>query len=428
MKLAVRPLVRSAMLAGSLVLLASPLSTLAQDASAGRKGWMDVRDCPAEHPGPWKKIKDTPEQATLRKELAGKGRIVFSSNRDGNWDIYVTEPDGSGRRNLTNSPSWDSYPRWTADGARIVFFSDRDAEVKMSSFYDQTMDRPAEGAWGFHRGRARYGPDKEVAMMAGCGVYVMNADGGNVKRLVQNAHRPAISPDGRLLAFERAGKSVTRDLKTGKEWDAVMRYFGGSWFPTFSPEGRRILVASGGDIKGATGALEQPPKKLMATVFDLKPGGKPVSKWWNVSLGSMNLMPRWRPDGKALVLVRGSRELELVEVAFTEKPDDITGLLNGRTIGLAEPADRYMHAFPAYCPNGQYIAFSLSPIHYLIRKKVAPLGYKPWHDGHQIVWQELCVGRAVPGKDNVWIQLTDGGYANIEADWFMPKKREETPP
>jgi hypothetical protein len=61
----------------------------------------------------------------------------------------------------------------------------------------------------------------------------------------------------------------------------------------------------------------------------------------------------------------------------------------------------------------------LSPIHFLVRDQLAPLGYRPWRDGNQIVWQELCIGRAAPGKTNVWIQLTEGGYANRDADWSL---------
>src|SRR5689334_13565171 len=88
---------------------------LAHPASA-QKGWMDVKDSPVKHPGPWLKIKDTPEQAQLRKELVGAGKIVFSSNRDGNWEIYVCNADGTGQKNLTSNPAWDIYPRWTPDG------------------------------------------------------------------------------------------------------------------------------------------------------------------------------------------------------------------------------------------------------------------------------------------------------------------------
>src|SRR6516162_9043680 len=122
------------------------VSLFAFRAAAQQPGWMDIRECPAKHPGPWLKIRDTPEQAQLRKELASAGKIVYSSNRDGNWEIYVCNADGSGQKNLTNNPAWDIYPRWTADG-KIIFFSDRDSKVKLAQVWDQNMEGPVKGLW-----------------------------------------------------------------------------------------------------------------------------------------------------------------------------------------------------------------------------------------------------------------------------------------
>ena len=34
-------------------------------------------------------------------------RIVFQSNREGNWDIYVMDADGSNQQRLTNGPAVD---------------------------------------------------------------------------------------------------------------------------------------------------------------------------------------------------------------------------------------------------------------------------------------------------------------------------------
>ena len=38
--------------------------------------------------------------------------IVFMSNFDGNWEIYVMNAEGLGIRNVTNDPGYDSYPAW----------------------------------------------------------------------------------------------------------------------------------------------------------------------------------------------------------------------------------------------------------------------------------------------------------------------------
>jgi TolB protein len=48
----------------------------------------------------------------------GNGLIVFQSQRDGNSEIYVMAPDGSGQTNITNSPAdGEQDPDWSPDGS-----------------------------------------------------------------------------------------------------------------------------------------------------------------------------------------------------------------------------------------------------------------------------------------------------------------------
>ena len=76
------------------------------------------------------------------------GQIAFTSDRDGNVDIYLVHADGSGVTRLTNNPARDFWPVWSSDGTKIFFLSDRD-------------DGNGE-------------------------IYVMNADGAGVTRLTNN--------------------------------------------------------------------------------------------------------------------------------------------------------------------------------------------------------------------------------------------------
>lgn len=95
-------------------------------------------------------------------------RIVFSSDRDGNREIYVMRADGTGVRRLTAHPAWDGHPYWSADGTRILFESDR-------------------------------GPANTFEVM------MMFADGGRVTNLTRNGvddKHPSWSPDGRRVLYE----------------------------------------------------------------------------------------------------------------------------------------------------------------------------------------------------------------------------------
>ena len=40
-------------------------------------------------------------------------RTAFDSNRDGDYEIYVMNADGSGQTNLTNNSAWDESPAWS---------------------------------------------------------------------------------------------------------------------------------------------------------------------------------------------------------------------------------------------------------------------------------------------------------------------------
>lgn len=53
-------------------------------------------------------------------------KIAFAKKLDDNWEIYIMNANGSGLTNLTNNPAHDSCPRWLPDEQKIVFYSDRD--------------------------------------------------------------------------------------------------------------------------------------------------------------------------------------------------------------------------------------------------------------------------------------------------------------
>jgi len=53
------------------------------------------------------------EPASLEQELYKQTKIALVSYRDGNYEIYVMNADGSAQKNLTNNPAWDDEPSWS---------------------------------------------------------------------------------------------------------------------------------------------------------------------------------------------------------------------------------------------------------------------------------------------------------------------------
>ena len=81
-------------------------------------------------------------------------KVAFMSQRDGNWEIYVVNVDGSGLRRLTRDPAIDGLPTWSPDGQFLAFLSNREGDwaVFAWSLDDLSVNRlfPVDGplpAW-----------------------------------------------------------------------------------------------------------------------------------------------------------------------------------------------------------------------------------------------------------------------------------------
>ena len=227
------------------------------------------------------------------------GRIAFVSYRDGNYEIYIMNPDGSDQTRLTNNLVSDWNPSWSPDSSQIAFES-----------------------WGGDRG-----------------IYVMNADGSEVTRLTSNQdYMPDWSPDGSKIAFESTrdgngeiymmnadGSGQTR-LTDNLECDLG---------PDWSPDGSKIAFHSDRDASYHIGDYE---------IYVMNADGTGVTRLTNNPLYDM--FPSWSPDGNKIAFTsdRGSNYEIYVMSA--------DGL--GRTNLTNRPGG---DMWPTWSPDGSKIAF-----------------------------------------------------------------------
>ena len=55
--------------------------------------------------------------------MAAGGKIVFTSNRDGNEEIYLMNPDGTAQTRIMNNPALDEVYSWSPEHIRKLDFS-----------------------------------------------------------------------------------------------------------------------------------------------------------------------------------------------------------------------------------------------------------------------------------------------------------------
>ncbi len=141
-------------------------------------------------------------------------RLAFASDRTGDLEIHVMNADGSGVRRLTRSPGFDSPGAWTPDGRGIIFFSRRDPS-RGGDLYELDL---AGGA--VRRLTAVYGeaakpsvsPDGDRIVFhwlrrdGGRGdIYTMRPDGSDRTRIFASPEwefSPRYSPDGTRIVFD----------------------------------------------------------------------------------------------------------------------------------------------------------------------------------------------------------------------------------
>lgn len=152
-------------------------------------------------------------------DMRQNGRIAFTSNQSGTWQLYTMNPDGSGIVQITNLPANNAesfLPDFSPDGGRIVF---------------------CFGVFPF---------GEPVAKSE---IYVVNANGSGLQRLTFDGLfdcAPRWSPDGTRIVFARESPRTHRTVVATMRPDGthiknLTSDVWGTFRAAFTPDGKRIV-------------------------------------------------------------------------------------------------------------------------------------------------------------------------------------------
>ena len=121
--------------------------------------------------------------AQLRRPVA-KSKSFFTSNRDGNSEIYIMNIDGTNQRRLTNDPARDLFPTLNVKTGRVAFESNRadttliDGAIYITDLQGQEVRKLFAGK--VYDGQPSFSRDgSKIALSRSGTLYIVNVDGSN---------------------------------------------------------------------------------------------------------------------------------------------------------------------------------------------------------------------------------------------------------
>ncbi len=204
-------------------------------------------------------------------------------------ELFTIATDQGGTRRLTNTPAVrDTDPRWSPDGKRIAFVSDKSGreEVWVCDEFGKEPKKVSDG--DSQKGQLVWSPDSKSLLFAASDkkLYRHDLDGGKAKAIATGdaigfggfaVSSPQWSPDGKWVSFTRSDEAMLPHVyvmpSTGGEAkritdDDVYSDSGALW----TPDGKRIVYTSGADV-GNIGGMGRSTAQIF--VVSLMPEEKP---------------------------------------------------------------------------------------------------------------------------------------------------------
>lgn len=227
------------------------------------------------------------------REVANN-QIAFTSDRDGDREIYLMNADGSNPRQITDNTHYDALPVISNDGTKIAFLSDRGGsgsgemyimDVDGSNVQQVTSSpsSPQFYSWSPDDSKIAYTDPRS----GNYEIYTIETDGSNRTRLTNDSALdmdPSWSEDGKI-AF-RSNRSGSQEIHTmdadGSNKQQITTNTG--FIPRWSPDGDKIAFTS-----GRSGNLE---------IYVMNSDGTGLRQVTDD--GDFDSFPTWSADGNSI--------------------------------------------------------------------------------------------------------------------------------
>lgn len=280
--------------------------------------------------------------------VSDEGRIAFTRATsfvapNFESDVYAIDVDGSDEERLTDSPGLDGLPAWFPNGESLAFTTDRDGNWEIYVMNaDGSRQQRLTNTQDQEEGMPAISPDGEkIAFVTdpigdSPAIWVMNADGSGRRRLVDGSW-PGWSPDGQRIIYSVYSGNGSGSLLVMDADGSDTRRLGGSLFEritgrangeeaAWSPDGERLAFAS----NHGPGNAE---------IYAVEADGTGRTRLTDIP-GNDHWPPTWSPDGDRIAFTSDG----------TEGPSEIY-VMNADGSGLTKlTGDPTDDAFPAWRP------------------------------------------------------------------------------